>query len=310
MTIRFDGRVAIVTGAAAGLGRSHALALASRGARVVVNDFGGDVHGTGGSSEPAERVAEEIRRAGGDALSHGADVSNPGQVADMVARALERWNRVDVLINNAGILRDASFAKGTLADFRTVVDVHLLGAAVCSQAVWGHMRNAGYGRILMTTSTSGIYGNFGQANYGAAKTGLIGLMNVLQIEGLKYGIRVNALCPSAATRMTAGLLPESALALMTPESVTPAAVFLVSEDAPSRTILSAVAGGYSRIVIEETRGVYLPQAERTPEAIAARFDEITDREGALHSEEPGGPGLRFLKLAAAEAGVTLGGFGT
>jgi NAD(P)-dependent dehydrogenase (short-subunit alcohol dehydrogenase family) len=310
MTIRFDDRVAIVTGAAAGLGRSHAMALASRGARVVVNDFGGDVHGTGGSSEPAERVAEEIRRAGGEAISHGADVSNPGQVADMVARAFDRWNRIDVLINNAGILRDASFAKGTLADFRTVIDVHLVGAAICSHAVWGHMRNAGYGRILMTTSTSGIYGNFGQANYGAAKTGLIGLMNVLQIEGIKYGIRVNALCPSAATRMTAGLLPEAALALMTPESVTPAALFLVSEDAPSRTILSAVAGGYSRIVIEETRGVYLPQAERTPEAIAARFDEITDLAGALHSEEPGGPGLRFLKLAAAEAGVTLGGFGT
>jgi NAD(P)-dependent dehydrogenase (short-subunit alcohol dehydrogenase family) len=308
MTIRFDGRVAIVTGAAAGLGRSHALALAARGARVVVNDFGGDVHGTGGSSEPAERVAEEIRRAGGEAISHGADVANPGQVADMVARALERWKRIDVLVNNAGILRDASFAKGTLADFRTVIDVHLVGAAVCSQAVWGHMRNAGYGRILMTTSTSGIYGNFGQASYGAAKTGLIGLMNVLQIEGAKYGIRVNALCPSAATRMTAGLLPESALALMTPESVTPAALFLVSEDAPSRTILSAVAGGYSRIVIEETRGVYLPHAERTPEAIATRFDEITNLAGALHSEEPGGPGLRFLKLAAAEAGVTLAGF--
>jgi NAD(P)-dependent dehydrogenase (short-subunit alcohol dehydrogenase family) len=309
MTIRFDGRVAIVTGAAAGLGRSHALALGARGARVVVNDFGGDVHGAGGSSEPAERVAEEIRRAGGEAISHGADVSNPEQVADMVARALERWQRVDVLINNAGILRDSSFAKATLDDFRTVVNVHLVGSAVCSQAVWPHMRAAGFGRILMTTSTSGIYGNFGQANYGAAKTGLIGLMNVLQIEGAKYGIRVNALCPSAATRMTEGLMPEAALALMAPESVTPAALFLVSEQAPSRTILSAVAGGYSRIVIQESRGVYLPQGERTPEAIAGRFDEIANLEGALHSEQPGGPGLRFLELAAAEAGVSLGGFG-
>jgi NAD(P)-dependent dehydrogenase (short-subunit alcohol dehydrogenase family) len=309
MTIRFDGRVAIVTGAAAGLGRSHALALGARGARVVVNDFGGDVHGAGGSSEPAERVAEEIRRAGGEAISHGADVSNPEQVADLVARALERWQRVDVLINNAGILRDASFAKATLDDFRTVVNVHLIGSAVCSQAVWPHMRAAGYGRILMTTSTSGIYGNFGQANYGAAKTGLIGLMNVLQIEGAKYGIRVNALCPSAATRMTEGLMPEAALALMAPESVTPAALFLVSDEAPSRTILSAVAGGYSRIVIQESRGVYLPQGERTPEAIAERFDEIADLHGALHSEQPGGPGLRFLELAAAEAGVSLGGFG-
>ena len=309
MTIRFDGRVAIVTGAAAGLGRSHALALGARGARVVVNDFGGDVHGTGGSSEPAERVAEEIRRAGGEAISHGADVSNPEQVADMVSRALERWQRVDVLINNAGILRDASFAKGALEDFRKVVNVHLIGAAACSHAVWPHMRAAGYGRILMTTSTSGIYGNFGQANYGAAKTGLIGLMNVLQIEGDKYGIRVNGLCPSAATRMTAGLLPEPALALMAPESVTPAALFLVSEQAPARTILSAVAGGYSRIVIQESRGVYLPQDQRTPEAIAERFDEIANLEGALHSEQPGGPGLRFLKLAAAEAGIELGGLG-
>ena len=309
MTIRFDGRVAIVTGAAAGLGRSHALALAARGARVVVNDFGGDVHGSGSSSEPAERVADEIRRAGGEALSHGADVSNPEQVTDLVARALERWQRVDVLINNAGILRDASFAKGTLEDFRKVVNVHLIGSAVCSQAVWPHMRAAGYGRILMTTSTSGIYGNFGQANYGAAKTALIGLMNVLQIEGAKYGIRVNALCPSAATRMTEGLMPEAALALMAPESVTPAALFLVSEQAPSRTILSAVAGGYSRIVIQESRGVYLPQGERTPEAIAERFDEIVNLDGALHSEQPGGPGLRFLELAAAEAGVSLGGFG-
>jgi NAD(P)-dependent dehydrogenase (short-subunit alcohol dehydrogenase family) len=310
MSIRFDGRVAIVTGAAAGLGRSHALALAARGARVVVNDFGGDVHGTGGSSEPAEAVAEEIRRAGGEAISHGADVSNPAQVADMVELALERWQRIDVLVNNAGILRDASFAKGTLDDFRKVVDVHLIGSAVCSQAVWPHMRTAGYGRILMTTSTSGIYGNFGQANYGAAKTGLIGLMNVLQIEGAKYGIRVNALCPAAATRMTAGLLPEPALALMTPESVTPAALFLVSEQAPERTIISAVAGGYSRIVIQETRGVYLPRDQRTPEAIAEHFAEITNLEGALHSEQPGGPGLRFLELAAREAGVPLGGPGT
>jgi NAD(P)-dependent dehydrogenase (short-subunit alcohol dehydrogenase family) len=309
MTIRFDGRVAIVTGAAAGLGRSHALALGARGARVVVNDFGGDVHGTGGSSEPAERVAEEIRRAGGEAISHGADVSNPEQVADLVARALERWQRIDVLINNAGILRDASFAKGTLDDFRKVVNVHLIGSAVCSQAVWPHMRAAGYGRILMTTSTSGIYGNFGQASYGAAKTGLIGLMNVLHIEGAKYGIRVNALCPSAATRMTEGLMPEPVLALMTPESVTPAALFLVSENAPSRTILSAVAGGYSRIVIQESKGVYLPPGERTPESIAERFDEIADLDGALHSEQPGGPGLRFLELAAAQAGVPLGGFG-
>ncbi len=305
MTIRFDGRVAIVTGAAGGLGRSHALALAARGARVVVNDFGGDVHGTGGSSEPAERVAAEIREAGGDAISHGASVTNAEQVAHMVAAVVERWGRVDILINNAGILRDASFLKSQLADLRTVLDVHLLGSYVCSQAVWPHMRAANFGRILMTTSTSGIYGNFGQANYGAAKTGLIGLMNVLQIEGAKHDIRVNALCPSAATRMTEGLMPEAVLALLTPESVTPAALFLVSDDAPRRTILSACAGGFARVVIQETAGVYLPEAERTPESIAARFGEINDLATVIHCEEPGGPGMRFVRQAAAAAGVTL-----
>ena len=306
MSIRFDGRVAIVTGAAAGLGRSHALALAARGAKVLVNDFGGDVHGTGGSSEPAEKVAAEIRSRGGESLSHGADVSNPEQVAHMVSAAMQAWGRVDLLINNAGILRDASFGKSSLQDFRTVVNVHLIGSAVCSQAVWPHMRAANYGRILMTTSTSGIYGNFGQANYGAAKTALIGLMNVLQIEGAKNGIHVNALCPSASTRMTQGLLPEAALALMAPEDVTPAALYLVSDSAPRRTILSAVAGGYARIVIQETQGVFLPPGERTPEAIAARFGEISDLTNAIHCEEPGGPGLRFVKKAAEAAGVKLG----
>jgi NAD(P)-dependent dehydrogenase (short-subunit alcohol dehydrogenase family) len=305
MSIRFDERVAIVTGAAAGLGRSHALALAARGARVVVNDFGGDVHGTGGSSEPAERVADEIRQAGGQAMSHGASVANEEQVAHMVAAVMERWGRIDILINNAGILRDASFAKTTLADFRSVLDVHLLGSAICSQAVWPHMRAANFGRILMTTSTSGLYGNFGQANYGAAKTGLIGLMNVLQIEGAKHDIRVNALCPSAATRMTQGLMPEAVLALLTPESVTPAALFLVSDDAPRRTILSACAGGFARVVIQETEGIFLPEAERTPEAIAARFGTINDLSTVIHCEDPGGPGMRFVRQAAAAAGMAL-----
>jgi NAD(P)-dependent dehydrogenase (short-subunit alcohol dehydrogenase family) len=219
---------------------------------------------------------------------------------------MERWGRVDILVNNAGILRDASFAKATIDDFRKVVNVHLLGSAICSHAVWPHMRAANYGRILMTTSTSGLYGNFGQANYGAAKAGLVGLMNVLQIEGAKYGIRVNALCPSASTRMTAGLLPDAALALMAPEDVTPAALFLVSDEAPRRTILSAVAGGYSRIVIQETQGIFLPPGERTPESLAARFGEIGDLVGAIHCEEPGGPGLRFVQAAAAVAGVKLG----
>lgn len=305
MRIRFDGRVAIVTGAAAGLGRSHALALAARGAKVLVNDFGGGLDGTGGSSEPAERVAAEIRQAGGEALAHGADVTSPEKVGHMVATAIDAWGRVDILINNAGILRDASFAKVSLQDFKAVVDVHLIGAAVCSQAVWPLMRAAGFGRILMTSSTSGIYGNFGQANYGAAKTGLIGLMNVLQIEGAKYDIRVNALVPAAATRMTRALLPESALALMTPEAVTPAALFLVSDDAPRRTILSAAAGGFSRILIAETEGVFLPESERTPEAIAAQFGRISDLATATVYEDGAAPGMKFLRQAASAKGVIL-----
>jgi NAD(P)-dependent dehydrogenase (short-subunit alcohol dehydrogenase family) len=305
MTIRFDGRVAIVTGAAAGLGRSHALALAARGARVLVNDFGGRVDGTGGSSEPAERVAAEIRQAGGEALSNGADVTSPAEVAHMVATAIDAWGRVDILINNAGILRDASFAKASLQDVRAVVDVHLLGAVLCSQSVWPHMRAAGYGRILMTSSTSGIYGNFGQAGYGAAKTGLIGLMNVLQIEGARHDIRVNVLVPAAATRMTQALLPAAALALLTPEAVTPAALFLVSDDAPRRTILSAAAGGFSRILIAETEGVFLPEQDRTPEAIAAQFGRISDLATATVYEDGAAPGMKFLRQAAAAMGVEI-----
>lgn len=299
MTIRFDGRVAIVTGAAAGLGRAHALALAARGAKVVVNDFGGAVDGTGHSSAPAQAVADEIIAAGGAALAHGADVTNPDQVAHLVATAMEAWGRVDVLINNAGILRDASFAKMSLEDFQTVVNVHLMGSVICARAVWPHMRAANYGRILMTTSSSGLYGNFGQSNYGAAKMAVIGLMNVLEIEGQKNDIRVNALAPGAATRMTEALLPPPLLGLMTPQSVSPAALFLVSEDAPNRTILCATAGGYSRTYIHETEGVWLPPEEQTPEAIAARFPEISDETGQHLYVNGGGQVTKFVTKAAA-----------
>jgi NAD(P)-dependent dehydrogenase (short-subunit alcohol dehydrogenase family) len=306
MTIRFDGRVAIVTGAAAGLGRSHALALGQRGAKVVVNDFGGAVDGTGGSSEPAERVATEIRAAGGEAVSHGADVTNPAQVEHMVKSALDRWGRVDILINNAGILRDASFAKMSLADFEKVLSVHVIGAVVCTKAVWPHMKDRNYGRVLMTTSSSGLYGNFGQSNYGAAKMGLIGLMNVLQIEGEKNDIRVNALAPGAATRMTEALLPKPILGLMTPEAVTPAALFLVSEGAPRRTILCATAGGFSRTLVHETEGIYLADNERTPERIAELFDKISDETGQHLYRDGGGQVMKFVGKAAAAAGVKLG----
>ena len=206
MTIRFDGRVAIVTGAGNGLGRAHALELARRGAKVVVNDFGGARDGTGGSLTPAEEVVEEIRAMKGEAFADGANVADAEQCAEMVAEAMRKWGRVDILINNAGILRDKSFAKMTAEDWHAVIDVHLNGSAHCTLAVWPHMREQNYGRVVMTTSTSGIYGNFGQANYGAAKMGVIGLMNTLAIEGAKYGINVNCLSPTAATRMTEDIL--------------------------------------------------------------------------------------------------------
>lgn len=306
MSIRFDNRVAIVTGAGAGLGRSHALALAARGAKVVVNDFGGGVDGAGASSAPAEKVAGEIIAAGGEAFAHGADVSNADQVENMVRMAQERWGRVDILINNAGILRDASFAKMPLDDFRKILDVHVMGSVICSKAVWPLMREANYGRILMTTSSSGLYGNFGQSNYGAAKMAVVGLMNVLQIEGEKNGIRVNALAPGAATRMTESLLPPGVSDLMKPEAVTPAALYLVSEDAPRRTILCATAGGFSRTLIHETEGVFLGESERTPEAIAARFDEISDPAGQHLYSEGAGQVMKFMTKAAKAAGVSAG----
>ena len=305
MNIRFDGRVAIVTGAGAGLGRAHALELARRGCKVVVNDFGGGLDGNGGSSAPADAVVAEIRAAGGEALAHGADVTNAEQVAQMVKTAVDTWGRVDILINNAGILRDASFAKMALADWRKVVDVHLTGAAICTQAVWPLMRAANYGRILMTTSSSGLYGNFGQANYGAAKFGLIGLMNVLHIEGAKNNIRVNALGPGAATRMTADLLPKAIIDLMTPESVSPAAVYLVSEGAPSRVILNATAGGFSRTYVHETEGIHLAPGQNTVENLAAAFEQLSTTEGQQAYTDGGQQVMKFVGKAAQAAGVDL-----
>lgn len=298
MSIRFDGKVAIVTGAGNGLGRSHALELAARGAKVVVNDLGAARDGSGASSAAAEAVVAEIRAAGGTAMANGANVCDPQQVAAMVQAAVEAWGRVDIMVNNAGILRDKSFHKGTLEDFRLVVDVHLMGTVICTQAVWALMREQGYGRVVMTTSSSGLYGNFGQANYGAAKMAVVGLMNTLQLEGAKYGIRVNALAPTALTRMTDDLgMPEEALAQLAPEHVTPALLFLASEDAPSRTILCAGAGGYARTLIVETEGIYLPPEERTPEAIGARFAELSDPAGQQAYEQGWQQSTKFLNKA-------------
>ena len=299
MSIRFDGRVAIVTGAGGGLGRCHALGLAARGAKVVVNDLGKN----GAPSEATLRVVEEIERAGGTAMSHGADVASPEEVADMVARAQSAWGGIDILVNNAGILRDKSFAKMEIADFEKVIEVHLLGSAICAKAVWNYMRERGYGRIVFTSSASGIYGNFGQANYGAAKAAMIGLMNVLHLEGAKHDIRVNVLAPTAATAMTAGLLPPDSAALLTPESVTPGLLFLVSENAPSRVILGAGAGVFAVTHIEETPGVFLPEAERTPETIAEKFAEISDRATAVPLENAYAQTFKFAAAAARAQNV-------
>lgn len=280
MTISFEGQVAIVTGAGNGLGKCHALELARRGARVVVNDFGGARDGTGGSLSPAEAVVEEIRAAGGEAIADGANVAEAAACDGMAEAALAQWGRIDVLINNAGILRDKSFAKMGDDLWRPVIDVHLNGAANCSRAVWGAMKEQGYGRILMTTSTSGIYGNFGQANYGAAKMGVVGLMNTLCIEGAKSDIRVNAISPTAATRMTEDILTPEMLAALDPAFVTPAAVYLVSKDAPNRTVMFAGAGTYSVLEIRESEGLYLPPEERDADHVAAHFAEISDMSGA------------------------------
>jgi NAD(P)-dependent dehydrogenase (short-subunit alcohol dehydrogenase family) len=279
MSIDFKGRVAIVTGAGGGLGKQHALALAARGAKVVVNDLGGDVHGVGGSVSAAQAVVDEIRAAGGEAIVNGASVTDFAAVQAMVQQTMDTWGRVDILVNNAGILRDKSFAKMDLADFRLVVDVHLMGAVHCSKAVWPIMQAQNYGRIVMTTSSSGLYGNFGQANYGAAKMALAGLMQTLSIEGEKNNIRVNCLAPTAATRMTEGLMPEAVLKALEPQAVVPAMLVMTSEDAPNRTIICAGAGSFEVAHITLTQGVHLGLTPDTPERLAAALAQVTDRQG-------------------------------
>lgn len=278
MTIRFDGRVAIVTGAGNGLGRSHALALAARGAKVLVNDLGGARDGTGASSEAARKVVAEIKAAGGEAIANGANVADFAQVQAMVKEAMDAWGRVDILINNAGILRDKSFSKMDMADFKLVMDVHLMGAAYCSKAVWEIMKEQNYGRIVMTSSSSGLYGNFGQSNYSAAKLAVVGLMNTLAQEGEKYNVRVNSLAPAALTRMTEDIIPDPrAAAVMQPEPVSAGVLVLCSEDAPNKFILCAGAGGYASVHLYETRGIHL--AQPTPEAVQEHWAQLDDPTG-------------------------------
>ncbi|NRB05470.1 MAG: SDR family NAD(P)-dependent oxidoreductase [Rhodobacteraceae bacterium] len=302
--IRFDERVAIVTGAGVGLGRSHALGLAARGAKVVVNDLGVATDGTATGSDAAQAVVAEIEAMGGTAMAHGADVSDAEQVADMVAQTMDRWGRIDILVNNAGILRDKTFGKMTLDDFAKVVDVHLQGTATCCHAVWPHMRAAQYGRIVLTASASGLYGNFGQSNYGAAKAAMMGLMNVLHLEGARDNIRVNTLAPTAATRMTESLMPPEALELLQPETITPGLLYLVSDDSPSRTILGAGAGVFAQTRVYETTGHFV-EGDITPEAVAANWDKITDPTGQEELPDAFGQTRKFAKRAAEAKGVKL-----
>ncbi|WP_339766722.1 SDR family NAD(P)-dependent oxidoreductase [uncultured Pseudosulfitobacter sp.] len=302
--IRFDDRVAIVTGAGVGLGRCHALGLAERGAKVVVNDLGASTDGASTGSDAAQQVVAEIEAMGGEAIAHGADVSNEEQVNDMVAKTIEKWGRIDILINNAGILRDKTFGKMTMDDFRKVVDVHLIGTANCCHAVWPHMRAAQYGRIVVTTSASGLYGNFGQSNYGAAKAGVMGLMNVLHLEGARDNIRVNTLAPTAATRMTENLMPPEALELLKPETITPGVLYLVSEDGPSRKILGAGAGHFALTRVYETAGALI-EGDITPEAVAAQWDQISAPEGQEELNDAFGQTRKFALSAAKAKGIKL-----
>ncbi|HEY5324278.1 MAG TPA: SDR family NAD(P)-dependent oxidoreductase [Caldimonas sp.] len=302
MSIRFDGRVAIVTGAGGGLGRLHALALARRGAAVVVNDLGGTLDGNGGTPTAANAVVEEIRAAGGKAIASAASVTDFAAVEAMVQAAVGEWGRVDILVNNAGILRDKSFAKMEVNDFRLVLDVHLMGAVHCTKAVWEVMREQKYGRIVMTTSSSGLYGNFGQANYGAAKMALVGLMQTLSLEGAKYDIRVNCLAPTAATRMTAGLMPEAVLKQLEPGSVTPGLLALVAEDAPTRAILCAGAGAFERAYVTLTQGIHVGMGADAAEQVAGRWEEISDRDDETVPESGTAQGTLEVGKAMRAAG--------
>ena len=296
MRIEFKDRVAIVTGAGGGLGRQHALALAARGAKVVVNDFGRAAED--GKLSAADAVVAEIRAAGGEAIANHASVTDFEAVTAMAQQAKDKWGRIDILVNNAGILRDKTFAKMDLADFRLVLDVHLMGSVNCTKAVWDTMRAQKYGRVVMTTSSTGLYGNFGQSNYGAAKMALVGLMQTLSLEGAKDNIRVNCLAPTAATRMTEGLMSAEVLAALAPEAVTPAVLVLVSEDAPTRTILCAGAGTFERANITLTQGMHIGTGPDTAEKVVANWDAVSQRANDIVPESGNAQGGNEVGKAA------------
>ncbi|HEY4075437.1 MAG TPA: SDR family NAD(P)-dependent oxidoreductase [Rhizomicrobium sp.] len=293
MAISFKDKVAIITGAGGGLGRAHALLLAKLGAKVVINDLGGALDGSGGNSAAAEKVVAEITAAGGAAIANGASVSDDAGVAQLVQQTMDKWGRIDVLIANAGILRDKSFVKMELKDFEAVVNVHLMGTVKPAKAVWEIMKKQAYGRIVVTTSSTGLYGNFGQTNYGAAKLSLVGFMNSLKLEGARDNIKVNAFCPVAATRMTEALMPPTVLEMLKPEFVSPAVAYLASEDAPTGMILTAAAGVFAAARIEETDGVNLGHGA-TADDIAAHFSQITDWSTAKHYEQGGEQNAKFF----------------
>ncbi|MFQ6004842.1 MAG: SDR family NAD(P)-dependent oxidoreductase [Woeseia sp.] len=294
MSIRLDGQVAIVTGAGRGLGRTHALALAERGARIVVNDLAG-----------ARSVVEEIRSAGGDALANGANVAVFEEAQSMVAETMDTWGRIEILVNNAGILRDKTFLKLPIEDIRLVIDVHLMGSMYCSKAVWEIMREQSYGRIVLTSSSTGLYGNFGQTNYGAAKMAMIGIMNTLHLEGAKYDIRVNCLAPAAGTAMTQGIFPDAVFKLLLPESVSPGVVFLCGPDAPSRKVLTAGGGSFAVFKGFETEGVNLHPDKLTPEGIADSWDAINDESGMRELQAGFEQAEKFARQGAEKLGIDL-----
>jgi NAD(P)-dependent dehydrogenase (short-subunit alcohol dehydrogenase family) len=294
MTLQLTGRVAIVTGAGAGLGREHAMLIAARGAKVVVNDPGGAVDGQGGDNSAADKVVAEIRQRGGDAVASYDSVADVQSAKRIIDTAVKNFGRLDILVNNAGILRDKSFAKMDLGDYRTVIDVHLMGAVHCSHAAWPIMTAQRYGRIVMTTSVAGTNGNFGQSNYGAAKMAVLGLMNCLAIEGRKNNILVNAISPGAVTRMTEALIPEGVARYQGPHLVSPAVAWLCSERcAETATIIAASAGGFSRVQFFQTRSVQFDPAQPvTVEMFDQAYGEIADLATAKPSP------LGFLSDAA------------